>query len=96
MTIEELLEKAKMLWADKPMTLQEIAVVIGVVYGDICRQSRNQTEGKMVDEAELQKELGNLIFSCIRWCAELGYEPKKCIALAEEAQARYVASLPKS
>ncbi len=71
------------------MALSHIASVIGVVYGDICRQTRSQIEQGTIDEAELKKELGNLITSCIRWCDDLGFDPQECIALSQQAQARY-------
>ena len=89
MTIDELLAEARKTWGDKPMTLEHIAVTIGVVYGDICRQSRSKIGQGTMDEAELKKELGNLISSVIRWCDDLGYDPKECIKLSQEAQARY-------
>lgn len=90
MNTDELLQRARAIWGDKRMTLDEIIVVIGVVYGDICRQARSQDEGGHIDNEELQKELGNLIFSVLRWADDLGYDPNKCIQLAIEAQQRYV------
>jgi len=72
------------------MTLPHIAAVIGVVYGDICRQARAQIEQGAIDEAELKKELGNLISSCIRWCDDLGFDPAECVRLSQQAQAKYV------
>ncbi len=91
MTIEQLLNDARKIWGDKRMSLDHIVLALGVVDGDICRQARNQKEQRPIDEAELKKELGNLLFSAIRWCDDLGYSPKECIELARAAQARYVA-----
>ena len=34
----------------------------------------------------IHKELGNIIFSTIRWCEELGYDPEECILLAIKCQ----------
>lgn len=93
MTVEELAAKAREIWGDKPMSLPDIAIVLGVVYGDICRQARTSTEHGQPDDAELKKELGNLIFSCIRWCQDLGYDPEECIRLAQDAQVRYAQKL---
>jgi hypothetical protein len=89
MDIETLRKEARKIWGDKPMTLEHIAITIGVVYGDICRQARNNIEKGELADKELQKELGNLIFSVVRWCEDLGYEPEACIRLAQEAQTRY-------
>lgn len=93
MTIAELADQGRHIWGDTPMSLEQITVALGVVYGDICRQTRMYQEHGMADEAEVQKEMGNLIFSCIRWCAELGYDPEVCIRLAQDAQRRYASRL---
>jgi len=37
-------------------------------------------------DEELKKEMGNIIFSTIRWCDDLGYDPEECINLARKAQ----------
>jgi len=71
------------------MTLPEIVTAMGVNYGDICRYARDKSEGKKVDETELKKELGNTVFSLIRWMDDLGYSAEDCIALARQAQTRY-------
>lgn len=90
MTIDELLAEARQNWGDTPMTLDHIAVALMVNTGDVARQARNAKEGRPVDEAEVKKELGNMIYSSIRWCDDLGYSPEECIKLAQEAQAKYV------
>ncbi len=36
-SVKELLAKGREIWGDRRMTLPEIAVAMGVVYGDICR-----------------------------------------------------------
>lgn len=93
MNVDDLAKQARAIWGNKTMTLEEIVVVIGVVYGDICRQTRAGQEGEIVDETELQKELGNLIFSIIRWCGELGFDAKICIEAAIQAQTSYAMEL---
>ena len=90
MHIDSLLAEARKIWGDTHMSLDHIAVAMGVVYGDICRQARNNKEGVLIDKAELKKELGNIITSTIRWCDDLGFDPKDCIVLAQEAQSAYV------
>lgn len=89
MTIDELLKKSREIWGDEKLTLDEILIRQGVTIGDLHRYARDKTEGKSVDEAELKKELGNVIFSTIRWCDDLGYTPEECIELAKQAQIRY-------
>jgi hypothetical protein len=49
-------------------------------------------EARVVWERELKKELGNVIFSAIRWCDDLGFDPEECIGLAIDAQAKFAAS----
>jgi hypothetical protein len=88
MTIKKLLEQARALWPKK-MSEQEIAVAMGVVYGDICRFVRDKSEGKEADEEEIKKELGNIIFSTVRWCDDLGFSPEECLELAVQAQKNY-------
>ena len=63
---------------------------MGVVYGDICRHVRDHAGNKTVDEAEIKKELGNMLFSTIRWADDLGFSPEECIELAKAAQQRYI------
>jgi hypothetical protein len=53
------------------------------------RLARDHDEGQPLNEAELKKELGNVIFSTIRWCDDLGYTPEECIELAKQAQKKY-------
>lgn len=93
MTIEELLKKAREIWGDDKLTLEEVLIRQGVTIGDIYRYARDKAEGKSVDEQELKKELGNVIFSTIRWCDDLGYTPEECIELAKQAQAKYQETL---
>ena len=90
MTIETLLSEARAIWGDQKLTLEEIVVRLGVVTGDVSRYARDRVEGReQPDEMELKKELGNIIFSMIRWCDDLGYDPRDCIELAKQAQKRY-------
>jgi len=93
MNIEGLLAEAREIWGDQKLTLEEIIIRQGVAIGDIHRYARDKADGKQVDEAELKKELGNIIFSTIRWCDDLGYSPTACIELAKQAQSRFRQSL---
>lgn len=69
------------------MSLSQIIVRLGKVFGDICRWERNQERKiDVYKEKELKKELGNVIFSTILFCDELGFDPEDCIREAIECQ----------
>ena len=89
MTIEELLRESRKIWGDEKLTLEEIIVRQGVAIGDIHRYARDKIEGNPPPKSELKKELGNIIFSTIRWCDDLGYSPEDCIELAKKSQVKY-------
>lgn len=89
MEIKQLLSQSREIWGDKKCDLPQIVVRMGKVFGDICRYARNEKVTDAPREAELKKELGNMIFSSIRWCDDLGYDPEECIDLAREAQKKY-------
>ncbi|MFA7243714.1 MAG: hypothetical protein WC080_00230 [Patescibacteria group bacterium] len=89
MQIKELLAKGKEIWGEpaEPITLSYIIVRMGKVFGDICRWERNAPKDASVhSDDDLKKELGNIIFSTIRWCDDLGYDPEECINLAIKCQ----------
>lgn len=87
MKIDELLVKSREIWGDQQLSLSQIIVRMGKVFGDICRWERNAPKDieKHTDE-ELKKELGNIIFSTIRWCDDLNYSPEECVELAINCQ----------
>lgn len=89
MDINQLLQEARSIWGNDKLTLDEILIRQGVTIGDLHRLARDHDEGQALDEAELKKELGNVIFSTIRWCDDLGYTPEECIELAKQAQVKY-------
>jgi hypothetical protein len=89
MNIEELLKEARKIWGNQKLTLEEIVIRQGVAIGDIHRYARDKVEGTPAGESELKKELGNVIFSTIRWCDDLGFKPEECIELAKQAQLKY-------
>ena len=91
MEIKTLLKTAREIRGNDKYTLSEIIVRMGKVYGDICRWERNEKKDKEFHtDEELKKELGNIIFSTIRWCDDLGYDPEDCINLAMECQKKFV------
>lgn len=91
MHIEELKNEARAIWGSDKLTLPDILIRLGVDYGDLCRIARAADKDRaIVNDQEIKKELGNIIFSTIRWCDDLGYSPTECIQLAIEAQKRFV------
>lgn len=84
--VNGILAEAKSIWGDGKLSLPQIIVCIGVIYGDICRQQRNGQQ----DVDEIKKELGNLIVSTIRWCDDLGLSANECIDLAMDCQREFV------
>ncbi len=89
MDVNQLLLEARKIWGDQKLTLEEIIIRQGVAIGDIHRYARDKADGKTVDQAELKKEMGNIIFSTIRWCDDLGFTPEECIELAKQAQEKF-------
>ncbi len=89
MDTKDLLAATRNIWGDEKLSLDEIIIRLNVVVGDISRIARDHTEKGEFDEVELKKELGNVIFSMIRWCSDLGYSPEECIELAKRAQYTY-------
>ena len=90
MQIKELLNQGKEIWEGEKLPVNKIIVRFGKVFGDICRWERNEAKDKdFHTDEELMKELGNLIFSTIRWCDDLGYDPEECIKLAIECQRKF-------
>ncbi len=63
---------------------------MGKVFGDICRWERGSIKDADIHtEEELKKELGNIIFSTIKWCDDLGYNPEDCIQKAIDCQKKF-------
>ena len=40
-------------------------------------------------DEDLKKELGNIIFSTIKWCDDLGYDPEECINISIKCQEKF-------
>lgn len=90
MHIKNLLEEGKLVWQGERLTLAQIIARMGKVFGDICRWERNAEKDKDTHtDKELKKELGNMIFSTIRWCDDLGYDPEECVQLAIQCQKNF-------
>ncbi|HTW96907.1 MAG TPA: hypothetical protein VMD74_04600 [Candidatus Methylomirabilis sp.] len=90
MEIKQLLKQSKEIWAGKKLTLAQIIVRLGKVFGDLCRWERNAPKDAATHtDEELKKELGNVIFSTIRFCDDLGYDPEECIKAAIDCQKKF-------
>jgi len=90
MEIKELLNTGREIWGNEKLSLSQIIVRLGKIFGDICRWERGaQKDENSRSDAELKKELGNLIFTTILWCDELGYDPEECINLAVDCQKNF-------
>ena len=69
-----------------------------VSVGDIARLTRDVWCGEINGEdherwrREIKKELGNIIFSTIRWVDDLGLDVLECLDLAIEAQEKFANS----
>ena len=88
---------------DSTGNIPGVVVRLLVTAGDLARLARRfgsvhweEIQGELparIDARnELKKELGNVIFSTIRWCDDLGLDVNECIARAIDAQAAFVAS----
>ncbi len=90
MEIKDLLKDGREIWGNKKLSSNQIIIRLGKIYGDICRWERNEKKDQPFHtDEELKKELGNIIFSTIRWCNDLGYDPEECIKIAMNCQKKY-------
>lgn len=90
MEIQQLLKKSRQIWGKRKLNLSQIIIRLGKIFGDICRFARNAPKDKKYHtDKDLKKELGNIIFSTIRWCDDLGYDPKDCINEAIKCQKKF-------
>lgn len=90
MEIKELLKEGRNIWGNEKLNLSQIIIRLGKVFGDLCRWERDAIKDKNVHtDSDLKKELGNIIFSTIRWCDDLGYDPEECIKIAIDCQKKF-------
>ena len=85
--------QARQIWGPKP----EIVLRLMIGVGDVARLARDYGQWIYKDEnaeakRELKKELGNIIFSTIRWIDDLGLDVLECLDLAIEAQEKFAKS----
>lgn len=90
MEIKNLLQQGREIWGGQKLNPSQIIVRMGKIFGDICRWERNAEKDKNIHaDNELKKELGNIIFSTITWCDDLGYDPEECIKIAMDCQEKF-------
>jgi hypothetical protein len=90
MKIEDLLNQGRKIWGDEKLNLSQVIIRMGKIFGDLCRWERDAIKDRNIHtNEELKKELGNIIFSTIRWCDDLGYDPEECINMAVNCQKRF-------
>lgn len=91
--LQALRVQGRQIWGDTRHTLPEILVRLTVGVGDLARRARDNPTGSMgVDREDLKKELGNIVFSMVRWIDDLGLDVLECLDLAIEAQEKFAAS----
>lgn len=92
--------QARQIWGNDRLTLDKILTRLMVGVGDLARLSRDHdpplpaSHGAVAAgvNSELKKELGNILFSTIRWIDDLGLDPMECLDLAIEAQEKFAKS----
>lgn len=90
MDIKSLSEEGRRIWGEEKLSLAQIIVRLGKIFGDLCRFERDAPKDKNFHtKAELKKELGNMIFSSVRFCDDLGFDPEECIQEAIRCQREF-------
>jgi hypothetical protein len=89
--------QGRQIWGDDRYTLPEISVRLMVGVGDLARLARSgfnpeAAVASVRDRDELKKELGNILFSTVRWIDDLGLDVLECLDLAIEAQEKFAKS----
>ena len=89
--------QGRQIWGDTRQPLSEIVIRLMVGVGDLARIARDSSALRFKEPTiplrrELQKELGNVIFSTVRWIDDLGLDVLECLDLAIEAQEKFANS----
>lgn len=91
--------QARQIWGPSdqpPIDFVVLRLTVGV--GDLARLARDLWTGDVDAQdherwkRELKKELGNVVFSMIRWIDDLGLDVLECLDLAIEAQEKFAKS----
>lgn len=89
--------QGRQIWGGTRHSAPEIAIRLMVGAGDIARLARDDynphESGAFTQyKRELKKELGNILFSTVRWIDDLGLDVLECLDLAIEAQEKFAKS----
>jgi hypothetical protein len=94
--------QGRQIWGNAKHPLDEIIVRLMVGVGNLARLVRDTPYALPLSHDhgavsvgvnnELKKELGNIIFSTIRWIDDLGLDVLECLDLAIKAQERFAKS----
>lgn len=88
--IRELYIQGRSIWGIEKLSLAKIIVRLGVDLGKLCRFERDATKDEQAHTQEnLETAMGNVIFSMIRWCGDLGLDPESCVERAIECQEKF-------
>ena len=95
--ISALRVQGRQIWGNRKHSLWEVSIRLAVGVGDVARLARDHgewihDEGHSEALGELKKELGNVLFSTIRWIDDLGLDVMECLELAIEAQEKFAQS----
>ena len=86
---ETLFQLGRHIWRDQGTNmLPYIATSLGVMVGDIQRQSQKMFDGRRPDFPVVGNTLGHLVLSSIRWMGDLDLDPIQCVRVAAGAQRR--------
>jgi hypothetical protein len=88
--ISALRVQARQVWGTESISLSEMALWLRLSAEVLERLARAFPDRPMMASArdvdagriELQRELGNIIFSTIRWIDDLGFDARECLDLA--------------
>lgn len=86
--------QGRQIWGNDKLALAGIVLRLTVGVGDLARLARDTHPPTAAApwRHELKKELGNIIFSTIRWVDDLGLDVLECLDLAIEAQEKFAKS----
>jgi hypothetical protein len=90
--------QGRQIWGADELTLPMIVLRFTVGVGDLARLARDGHDGALNSanhnewRRQVKKELGNILFSTIRWIDDLGLDVLECLDLAIEAQEKFAKS----
>lgn len=98
-TLTGLLKLAREIWSPvrsgphahtDRLSLEQIVVRLSVDLGKLARLARGADKDAALRTPDvLETAMGNIIFSMIRWCDDLGLDPVQCVERAVECQRKF-------